>query len=220
MPRRPLAPPAVSPDGSPNPVARARRALLEGVGAEVAASFPGITRLGGQIVAALYLADGPQSMDALAAELGCSKSNIFGNLRGLEHAGIVERRREAGARHDTYGLRGPYPDVIIGAYVTKLRRVVGDKVALADRSLELLGDAQGPEADALRKRLVDLRRKYALFGEFFARVMPAIEGPIDLERLLDRVPSGLIDALARLARDAMRAVWTPSKTDGADRPED
>ena len=33
----------------------ARQALLEGVGKEVAASFPGITRLGGQIVAALYL---------------------------------------------------------------------------------------------------------------------------------------------------------------------
>src|SRR5207253_476320 len=46
------------PAPKPNdPVAVARRALLEGVGAEVAASFPGITRLGGQIVAALYLAD-------------------------------------------------------------------------------------------------------------------------------------------------------------------
>lgn len=38
-----------------DPVAHARRTLLEGVGREVAASFPGITRLGGQIVAALYL---------------------------------------------------------------------------------------------------------------------------------------------------------------------
>lgn len=208
MPRRPLAPPASTPDGTPEPVATARRALLEGVGAEVAASFPGVTRLGGQIIAALYLSERSQSMDELAAELGCSKSNIFGNLRGLENAGIVERRREAGARHDTYSLRGPYPDVIIGAYVSRLRRVIGDKVALADRSLELLGDAQGPEADALRQRLVDLRRKYALFGEFFTRVMPAIEGPIDLERLLNRVPSGLIDSVAKLARDAMRAVWS------------
>ena len=54
---------------------------LLGVGAEIAASFPGITRLGGQVVAALYLAEGPRSMDELASELGRSKSNIFANLR-------------------------------------------------------------------------------------------------------------------------------------------
>src|SRR5438445_12812535 len=88
-----------------DPVAVARGALLEGVGAEVAASFPGITRLGGQIVAALYLAapetgtpsaaQGPgstgRSMDELSAELGRSKSNVFANLRALEAAGIVVR---------------------------------------------------------------------------------------------------------------------------------
>src|SRR5450432_1723737 len=103
-----------------DPVAIARRALLEGVGAEVAASFPGITRLGGQIVAALYLADEPtgpgKSMDELAQELGRSKSNIFSNLRALEAAAIVERRRSAGSRHDRFALRGPYPDVVVGAY--------------------------------------------------------------------------------------------------------
>ena len=105
------------------PVAVARRALLEGVGAEVAASFPGITRLGGQIVAALYLAEEPRSMDDLSLELGRSKSNIFANLRGLEAAGIVERQRASGARHDRFALRGKYPDVIIGAYIARLRRV-------------------------------------------------------------------------------------------------
>jgi DNA-binding transcriptional regulator GbsR (MarR family) len=187
--------------------------LLEGVGAEIAASFPGITRLGGQIVAALYLSERPCSMDDLAVELGCSKSNIFGNLRGLEGAGIVERRRESGARHDTYQLRGPYPDVIIGAYVSRLRRVTADKVALSERALELLGDTQGPEAEVLRSRLADLRRKYTLFGEFFARVMPAIEGPIDLERLLQKVPPGVFEAVARLARDAMQWASRPSRSE-------
>ena len=46
----------------PGPVALARRTLLEGVGEEVAASFPGITRLGGQVVAALYLAETARSL--------------------------------------------------------------------------------------------------------------------------------------------------------------
>ena len=41
-------------------------------------------------------------------------------------AGIVERRREPGSRHDTFALRGSYPDVVIGAYIARLRRVVAD----------------------------------------------------------------------------------------------
>ena len=76
-----------------DPVVVARHALLEGVGKEVAASFPGITRLGGQIVAALYLADGARSMDQLSIELGRSKSNIFANLRALEGAQGLQRRQ-------------------------------------------------------------------------------------------------------------------------------
>src|SRR3954468_23970401 len=94
------------------PVAAASAAVLDGVGREIAASFPGITRLGGQIVAALYLADVALSMDRLAIELGRSKSNIFATLRALEAAGIVERRRARGDRHDAFALRGPYPDVV------------------------------------------------------------------------------------------------------------
>jgi DNA-binding transcriptional regulator GbsR (MarR family) len=185
-----------------DPVAIARRTLLEGVGAEVAASFPGITRLGGQIVAALYLADVPRSMDELSAELGRSKSNIFANLRGLEAAGIVDRQRESGARYDTFQLRGKYPDVIIGAYVSRLRRVVADKRALSQRSLALLGDAKGDEADSLRKKLHALARTYDRFGDLF-ELLPPMDGPIDLEAVVDGLPSAVLQALATTARKAL-----------------
>ncbi len=198
MPRAPRAPLAPA-----DPVAAARHALLEGVGAEIAASFPGITRLGGQVVAALYLAEGPRSMDALVGELGRSKSNVFGNLRALEAAGIVERRREAGARHDAWALRGAYPDVIVGAYLSRLRRVVADKRALVDRARSLLGEAPGDEADALRRRLDDLGRKYALFAEVFARLLPAVDQPIDLERFLRRIPATVLTSVAGVVRRAM-----------------
>jgi HTH-type transcriptional regulator, osmoprotectant uptake regulator len=191
-------------------VAAARQALLEGVGAEIAASFPGITRLGGQVVAALYLSDGPRSMDELSSELGRSKSNIFANLRGLEAAGIIERRREAGARHDSYTLRGKYPDVIIGAYLSRLRRVVQDKRSLSRRALALLGDAQGDEATALRKRLDDLSRKYDLFAELMDRYVPSTDGPVDLERLIAMVPEGVLRALMTAAR----AAWSVAETLG------
>jgi DNA-binding transcriptional regulator GbsR (MarR family) len=176
--------------------------LLEGVGAEIAASFPGITRLGGQVVAALYLADGPRSMDELSTELGRSKSNIFANLRGLEAAGIIERRRESFARHDSYTLRGKYPDVVIGAYIARLRRVVHDKQALCRRSLSMLGDARGKEADALRARLDELARKYALFAELMDRYVPAVDGPVDLEQLIIRIPEPVLDVIHAAARAA------------------
>ncbi len=183
-------------------VQAARQALLEGVGAEIAASFPGITRLGGQVVAALYLAEGSRSMDELSAELSRSKSNIFANLRGLEAAGIIERLREPGSRHDTYALRGKYPDVIIGAYLARLRRVVQDKRSLSRRALVLLGDAEGDEAAALRKRLDDLSRKYDLFAELMDRCVPNVDGPVDLERLIAHVPEGVILSLMTAARSA------------------
>jgi DNA-binding transcriptional regulator GbsR (MarR family) len=184
-------------------VAKARRTILEGVGVEVAASFPGITRLGGQIVAALYLADEPRSMDELSLELGRSKSNIFANVRGLEAAGIVARSRSAGRRHDSYALRGKYPDVIIGAYIARLRRVVADKRTLARRALDMLEGAEGPEADALRGLLTRLAHKYERFGVLFEELLPGVDGPFDLEAMLDSLPLNVLRAVATVARKAL-----------------
>jgi DNA-binding transcriptional regulator GbsR (MarR family) len=186
-----------------DPVAAARAAVLDGVGREIAASFPGITRLGGQIVAALYLADRSLSMDELSEELGRSKSNIFANLRGLEGAGIVERHRASGTRHDTFALRGKYPDVVVGAYLTRLRRVVLDKVNLCNRALGLLGDAEGAEADALREKLQTLLRKYERFATVFAEIIPVTEGPVDLEDLIDNIPSAMMGVFSSMARRAL-----------------
>jgi HTH-type transcriptional regulator, osmoprotectant uptake regulator len=186
-----------------DPVSLARKTLLEGVGAEIAASFPGITRLGGQVVAALYLSDVPRSMDDLSDELGRSKSNIFANLRGLEAAGIVQRHRASGARHDTFSLRGKYPDVIIGAYFSRLRRVVSDKQQLCARTLEILGNAKGAEADAIRDRMHTLARKYDRFALIFGELLPNPEGPFDLESLIDALPTGVLTAIAAVARRAL-----------------
>jgi DNA-binding transcriptional regulator GbsR (MarR family) len=186
-----------------DPVAVARATLLDGVGRDIAASFPGITRLGGQIVAALYLSDDPRSMDELSEELGRSKSNIFANLRGLEAAGIVERLRESGTRHDTFRLRGKYPDVVVGAYLTRLRRVIADKRQLSRRALEILGDARGKEADMLRDRLHSLMRKYDRFGTVMNELLPATDGPIDIEAFIDALPGNLVAMIANVARRAL-----------------
>jgi DNA-binding transcriptional regulator GbsR (MarR family) len=194
--------PKPAPEGQSR-VAAARATVLDGVGREIAASFPGITRLGGQIVAALYLGDRPLSMDELSEELGRSKSNIFANLRGLEGAGIVERHRASGTRHDTFALRGKYPDVVVGAYLTRLRRVVLDKVNLCNRALAQLGDAEGPEADALRAKLTTLLKKYERFATVFAEMIPVAEGPVDLEDLIDNIPSAMMGVFSAMARKAL-----------------
>ncbi len=166
-------------------------------------AFPGITRLGGQIVAALYLAEGARSMDELSAELGRSKSNIFANLRGLEAAGIVEHHRLPGARHDRYRLRGKYPDVVIGAYIGRLRRVVSDKRALVRRSREILGEAGGPDADALRAKLEALGGTYDRFAMLF-EMLPAMDGPLDLEAIINGLPRVALDSLVAVVRKALR----------------
>jgi DNA-binding transcriptional regulator GbsR (MarR family) len=205
MPRRVAAPGAAAsagPGGSDDRAALARRTLLEGVGVEVADSFPGITRLGGQIVAALYLAEGACSMDELSAELGRSKSNIFANLRGLEAAGIVEHHREAGARHDRYRLRGKYPDVVIGAYIARLRRVVGDKRVLVRRAREILGDERTPEAEAVRAKLDALGATYDRFAELF-EILPPMDGPLDLEAVINGLPRVVLDGIIAVLRRAL-----------------
>ena len=189
LPKAPLAPPA-----DPR-VLSARRELLEGVGRDIAASFPGITRLGGQVVAALYLAEGTMSMDELSEILGRAKSNVFANLRALEAAGIVERRREAGSRHDSFALKGKYPDVVIGAYLTRLRTVVADKVSLSRRSLSILGDARGEEAERLRDRLDQLLSKYERFAVLVNEMFPAVDGPVDLLGLIEQIPEPVVAAV-------------------------
>ncbi len=166
----------MTPEGS-NRVAAARTAVLDGVGREIAASFPGITRLGGQIVAALYLADRPLSMDELSEDLGRSKSNIFANLRGLEGAGIVERHRASGTRHDTFALRGKYPDVVVGAYLTRLRRVVLDKVSLCKPLARAPRRCRRARGGCASREAHSLQKKYERFASVFAELIPVTEGP-------------------------------------------
>ena len=117
-------------------------------------------------------------------------------------------RSEAGARHDSYTLRGKYPDVVIGAYITRLRRVVHDKQALSRRALGILGDAQGVEADAVRMRLAELSRKYGVFAELLDNYVPAIDGPVDLEQLLNRIPEPVLRAI----KAAASAAWAVGGT--------
>ncbi|MBW2458121.1 MAG: hypothetical protein JRI68_26695, partial [Deltaproteobacteria bacterium] len=121
-------------------------------------------------------------------------------------------RREAGIRHDLYSLRGTYPDVIIGAYVTRLRTVVADLRALARRALSQIGDAEGAEADVLRVRLEDLARKYELFTTVM-NDLPDIDGPLDLERALSQLTPEVLTAFKAAAKEAWPRNGEDDETD-------
>ena len=73
---------------------------------------------------------------------------------------------------------------------------------LCNRALNLLGDAKGAEADALRDKLTALQRKYERFSRVF-ELVPITDGPIDLEEVLDGLPSTLMGTLASMARRAL-----------------
>ena len=69
----------------------------------------------------------------------------------------------------------------------------------------------GPEAlHALRNKLADLSRKYDLFADMMDRYIPAIDGPVDLEQLFNRVPEPVLRALHVAARTAWSVGTTVS----------
>src|SRR5262249_36786996 len=89
------------------------------------------------------------------------------------------------------------------AYFARLRRVVADKQQLCKKTLDILGNAKGPEADAIRERMHTLARKYDRFAILFNELLPSVEGPFDLESLVDALPTPVLSAIASLARRAL-----------------
>jgi DNA-binding transcriptional regulator GbsR (MarR family) len=80
---------------------RARAIFVDGIG--TAAANSGIlSQLQGRIFALLYLHEEPLSLDAIAAHLQQSKSNVSVNVRGLIEWHLVRRVPVAGSRKDHY----------------------------------------------------------------------------------------------------------------------
>ena len=69
--------------------------------------------------------------------------------------------------------------------------------------MTMLGDAKGRDAELLRERLGELDRKYSLFADVLAVLLPAMEGPIDLERLIQAAPEGLVETVAVMLREVL-----------------
>ncbi len=100
--------------------------------------------------------------------------------------------------------------MVIGAYVSRLRKVVADKRALVRQSREVLGDARGAEAAAIREKLDALGSAYDRFAELFD-MLPPMDGPLDLAAILDALPRAAIEAIAAVTRKALGLVTRAKK---------
>lgn len=80
---------------------KATGTLVDGTGTAAATSGV-LSQLQGRIFALLYLEQRPLALEAIAAELGQSKSNVSVNIRGLIEWHLVRLVPVAGSRKDHY----------------------------------------------------------------------------------------------------------------------
>ena len=149
--------------------------FVDGIG--TAAATSGIlTQLQGRIFALLYLQASALSLDAIAAELEQSKSNISVTIRGLVEWHLVRRSRVGGSRKDHYEAATDFWRVMQEIMERRFRWNVRQVLAAADREREQFVAA----------RLLALR---AFFAAIDAGIGAFTQGkPLDPEALRNVVP--------------------------------
>ena len=182
-------------------VERERAQFVDTVGTEISAIWRNVTRLGGQVVASLYLWDEPRSMDDLSEELGRSKSNVFANLKALQSLGIVRRVSMPGSARDHFELAAEYPDVLVVAFARHLSHTLRDKStelrAIAERLDEV---AEEEQEEAMVRRVRRIGETYAAVGELIDSLLPEAGKPTDLLSILGRINTTLIKRVIALIK--------------------
>jgi DNA-binding transcriptional regulator GbsR (MarR family) len=131
-------------------------------GGRTAQSF-GLNRLVGQIYILLYLSDEPQSLDALAEQLGVSKASVSIACRQLESWGAVRRNWKRGDRKDYYAAETDMGNLINGGLLASLNKKLESARVQIERSLHLL-DSNGQtdrDVEYLRRRLKEAESRRA-----------------------------------------------------------
>jgi len=182
-------------------IERERAQFVDTVGTEISAIWRNVTRLGGQVVASLYLWDEPRSMDDLSEELGRSKSNVFANLKALQSLGIVRRVSIPGSARDHFELAAEYPDVLVVAFARHLSHTLRDKStelrAIAERLDQV---AEEEHEDAVVRRVRRIGETYAAVGELIDSLLPEAGKPTDLLSILGRINTTLIKRVIALIK--------------------
>jgi DNA-binding transcriptional regulator GbsR (MarR family) len=169
--------------------------FVDGIGAAAATSGI-LTQLQGRIFALLYLHAEPLSLDAIAAELEQSKSNISVTIRGLVEWHLVRRSRIGGSRKDHYEAATDFWRVMQEIMERRFRWNVRQVLAAADEAGRATSERAGDRdrAQFVAARLLALR---AFFAAIDAGIGAFTQGkPLDPEALRNVVPM----VSARLSR--------------------
>jgi DNA-binding Lrp family transcriptional regulator len=132
----------------------------------------GVPRIGGRLLGLLLLADGPLSLDQIAATLRVSRASVSTNARLLLTAGLIERVSLPGDRRDYYTFGRRAWEGNIQAAITRARTFQ----RIAAEGLAALGPGDSP-AHARLREAVEL-------GDFYATGLTAL-----LERWQARAPA-------------------------------
>jgi DNA-binding transcriptional regulator GbsR (MarR family) len=145
---------------------RTTAAFVDGLG--VAAATSGIlTQQQARIFALLYLHEGPLALDAIAAELEQSKSNISLNVRALVEWHLVRRRPVPGSRKDHYEAAADFFRAMQEILERRFRWTVRQVLAtLEETRRTTAGDVRGTGRES-RERTRQLGRRLDALGAFF-----------------------------------------------------
>lgn len=125
----------------------------------------GISKIAGQIWAALIVSDGPVSSAELMEMLHISKGSVSTNTRLLEMLNIVERRSKPGERQDYFAIRdNPYSSLVEG----QIKRFEA-AIAVVDEA------KKGITKKHACSNLDDLGRFYALFHSSSRTLLEALQ---------------------------------------------
>jgi len=115
----------------------------------------GLSRIAGQILAALFVAEGPVAAYDLIDRLQISKGSLSTNIRLLELLFVVERRSKPGERQDYFSIReNPYAALI----ESQIRRSEKSVAVVAEARASITGERA-------QKKLADLEHYYTLYGK-------------------------------------------------------
>lgn len=163
---------------------RSTRTLVDGLGAAAATSGI-LTQLQARIFGVLFLAEGPLSLDEIAAQLQQSKSNVSVNIRALVEWHLVRRRPVPGSRKDHYEAATDFfralQEILERRFRWTVRQVLA---AVADARA-----AESPVPGRVEQRLGSLESFFSLID---AGIGAFVRGePFPAEKLRNVIPLAL-----------------------------
>lgn len=130
----------------------------------------GINRTMAQILALLFTASEPMTVDEIMERLRISRGNASMSLRDLMDWGIVRRFRRPGERRDTY-ISESDPWIMFAKVVReRKRREVDPTVSAIRECLAQVPSEDSDEAEALRNRLAGLLEIFGLLDAAYQQV--------------------------------------------------